>query len=381
MLYQKAVTVSNFIIMKYLFSIIVFLHGAIHLMGFVKGFKLAQIQSLSSEISVTSAIFWIIAFALFTMSAINFLLDKNLWLVFAIGAVVISSALIISTWSDAKFGMIPNVIILAVVMFSISSLNLNKMFTRETQTILSGTDVSASKIFTDMDAKKLPAPVYKWIQSTGMIGKPVIKSAYIKQKALMKMKPEQKNWIPAEAEQYTVMGVPAFIWTVDMNLMPLISIKGRDKFVNGKGEMLIKMNSLINLVNEKGQRMDEGTIQRYLGELVWYPSLALSPYISWENIDEFSAKATMNYNGTSGSGTFYFDKKGDFIKFIAFRFKGNEADAKRNPWVLTVDGYAVFEGIKVPSKMKATWETDEGNWTWLDLEITDIKYNINTIIN
>lgn len=255
------------------------------------------------------------------------------------------------------------------------------MITHETQKILSGIDSFALKIINDSDVKELPAPVYKWMHNTGMIGKPAIQSAYIKQKALMKMKPDQKDWKPAEAEQYTTMDVPAFIWTVNMKMAPLISIKGRDKFVNGKGEMLIKMNSLINVVNEKGERMDEGTIQRYLGELVWYPSLALSPYIAWEAIDNYSAKATMNYKGTTGSGTFYFDKKGDFIKFVALRFNGNNADAKRYPWILTVEDYTVFEGIKVPSKMKATWKLYEGDWTWLYLEITDIKYNIKTIIN
>ncbi len=258
---------------------------------------------------------------------------------------------------------------------------MNKMITRETDEILYSVKKDAPVIITDPDIQKLPAPVQRWMRGTGITGKPAIQSAYIKQNALMKMKPEQKDWIPAEAEQYTVMDYPAFIWTVNMNMAPLIKIKGRDKFVDGKGEMLIKMNSLFNVVNEKGERMDEGTLQRYLGELVWFPSLALSPYIAWETIDNYSAKATMNYKGTSGSGTFYFDEKGDFIKFIALRYKGNKADAKRYPWILTVDEYAVFEGVKVPSKMKATWKLDEGDWTWLDLEITDIKYNINTIIN
>ncbi len=271
--------------------------------------------------------------------------------------------------------MIPNMIILVVVMISFSSLSMNKMITRETQKILSGIDSSASKIINDSDVKELPAPVYKWMQNTGIIEKPVINTAYVKQKALMKMKVGDRAWKMAEAEQYTSMNVPAFIWTVKMDMMPLVKIRGRDKFVEGKGEMLIKLNSLINVVKEKGERMDEGTLQRFLGEIVWYPSMALSPFITWDPIDELSAKATMNYKGTSGSGTFHFNEDGDFIKFVAHRFMGNEEDAIRYPWELTVNDYAVFEGIKVPSKMKATWKLDEEDWTWLDLEVTEIKYN------
>ena len=362
--------------MKYIFSILILLHGAIHIMGFLKGFKIAQISNLQMDISPASGLFWLIAFLLFALSAVGFALGKDFWLYFVVPALIISIFLVISTWSDAKYGMIPNVIILTVAIFSFSSCSMNKMIARETEEILNATKTSEPVIITESAIQELPAPVQRWIRSTGIIGKPAINAARVSQKALMKMKPEQQDWQTARAEQYTTTNPPAFIWTVNMKMAPLIKIKGRDKFVAGKGEMLIKINSLINVVNEKGTRMDEGTLQRFLGELVWFPSLALSPYISWEAIDDSSAKATMTYKETTGSGTFYFNDKGDFVKFVALRFMGNKSDAKRYPWVLTVEDYAVFEGIKVPSKMKATWELEDGDWTWLDLEISSIEYNI-----
>ena len=362
--------------MKYIFSIFIFMHGAIHIMGFLKGSKIAQISNLQTDISPVSGIFWLIAFLMYALSAVGFALGKDFWLFVVVPALIISAFLVISTWSDAKFGMIPNLIILLVAVVSLSSCSMNKMITRETEEILNAAKTPEPIIITEAAIQELPVPVQQWMHSTGIIGKPAINAARVSQKALMKMKPEQQDWQTAEAEQYTTTNPPAFIWTVNMKMAPLIKIKGRDKFVAGKGEMLIKINSLINVVNEKGTRMDEGTLQRFLGELVWYPSLALSPYITWEAIDETSAKAIMTYKGTNGSGTFHFNEKGDFVKFVALRFMGNKPDARRYPWVLTVEDYAVFEGIKVPSKMKATWKLDKGDWTWLDLEINSIKYNI-----
>ena len=361
--------------MKCIFSILVLLHGAIHIMGFAKGFKIAQISNLQTDISPVLGIFWLFAFLLFAISAVGFALGKDFWLYFALPAVIISGLLVISAWSDAKYGMMPNLIILVVAIFSFSSCSMNKMIVCETKEILDAAKTSELVITTEEAIQELPTPVQHWMRSTGIIGKPAINNARVSQKALMKMKPEQKDWSIAEAEQYTTVNPPAFIWTVNMKMAPLIKIKGRDKFTAGKGEMLIKINSLVNVVNEKGSRMDEGTLQRFLGELVWFPSLALSPYISWEAIDDTTAKATMTYKETTGSGTFYFNENGDFVKFVAMRYMGNKDDAKRYPWVLTVDDYAVFEGIKVPSKMKATWKLDEGNWTWLDLEIISIEYN------
>jgi len=156
----------------------------------------------------------------------------------------------------------------------------------------------------------------------------------------------------------------------------LAHIKGRDKFTDGKGEMLIRLNSLLNVVNEKGPKMDEGTMQRFLGEMVWYPSAALSPYVTWDPLDDRSAKATMSYLGTSGSGVFYFNENGDFTRFSAMRFMGNEPGAKRHEWIIRVKDYATFDHIRVPSKMEALWKLEQGDWTWLQLEIEDLQFNI-----
>ena len=211
--------------------------------------------------------------------------------------------------------------------------------------------------------------------SSGVVGKPKPQTVYLTQKFDMKLKPEQENWYKADAEQYFTTENPAFIWTVKLSMSPLIKIIGRDKFVDGKGEMQMKMNSIIHLGKETGEKMDEGTLQRYLGEMVWFPSALLNPYITWEEMDSLTAKATMTYRGTSGSGIFHFDEKGDFVRFTTMRYMGNDPDARRYEWLITVDDHSVFEGIRMPSKMRATWKLDEGDWTWCIIEITDLVYD------
>ena len=192
----------------------------------------------------------------------------------------------------------------------------------------------------------------------------------------MKMKPEQEKWTDAYAEQYFTIDKPAFIWKVNMQMMPFMDIVGRDKFFEGKGEMLIKILSLIPVVNNRdNEKINSGTIQRYLGEIVWFPSAALIPYITWEQIDNLSAKALMTYKGTSGSGVFYFDEDGNFTKYIAQRYMGTDEDAKLKEWIITVSESRVMHDIKIPVKMEATWKLEGGDWTWLKLEITDIEYN------
>jgi hypothetical protein len=222
----------------------------------------------------------------------------------------------------------------------------------------------------------LPDPVQNWLMVSGVVGREPVRTVRLRQEVHLKMKPEQKDWTDARAEQYYSTDPPAFIWHVDMEMLPLIGVQGRDKFVGGRGSMLIKLLSLIPIVDESdNEKLNTGALQRYLGEIVWFPSAALSPYITWEPLDAFSARATMTYSGTTGSGTFFFNKKGDFEKFSALRWMGSGDEASQHEWVITVEAYRTMDGIRIPSACRATWKLPDGDWTWLELEITEITYN------
>ncbi len=123
------------------------------------------------------------------------------------------------------------------------------------------------------------------------------------------------------------------------------------------------------------KKINQGTLQRYLGEIVWFPTAAVSPYIKWEEVDSMTAKATMTYKGTTGSALFYFNENGDFVKFSAMRYMGTDNDSQLKEWTITLNEYKIYDGIKIPVKGEATWKLNNGNFTWYNLEIFDVKYN------
>ncbi|WP_372649818.1 DUF6544 family protein [Draconibacterium sp.] len=77
---------------------------------------------------------------------------------------------------------------------------------------------------------ELPEPIKRWLEVSGVVGKEIIYTVWLKQKAKMKMKPGQEKWNDATAEQYFTIQNPAFVRKVKMNLSPFIKITGRDKF-------------------------------------------------------------------------------------------------------------------------------------------------------
>jgi len=361
--------------MRYLFLGIIFIHGLIHLLGFIHGSGLGEVKGLTIPVSKSMAFLWLIASFLVIIYGIAYFADCRYNWLFGFFAFVLSQILIIIYWKDAKFGTIPNAVIIILSIISYGYFNFQNLVQQETIRLISQVKTLDNKVVSQQDIKNLPGPVKRWLYSSGIVGKPYIMIGRVLQEAEMKIKPEQKKWFSAKAIQYTTIDLPGFIWSVDVKMNSLVGFQGRDKFENGKGEMLIKLNSLIKVALGRGEKINEGTIQRYIGEMVWFPSLALSPYIKWQEVDNNSAIATMEYEGTKASGTFYFNAEGDFVKFTAMRFMGNEPLAKKYQWVLLVEDYKFFEGIKVPSKMTATWKLEKEDWTWLKLEIKDIKYN------
>jgi hypothetical protein len=221
----------------------------------------------------------------------------------------------------------------------------------------------------------LPAPVQRWLQYSGIIGKAAAVTVRLRQKGSMRLKPDQKEWIPCTAEQYFTTAEPSFIWQLSMRLMPGMPVSGRDKFEGGRGSMDIRLWSLLPLARASGQKVDEGALQRYLAELCWFPSAAISPHITWEAINDTTAKATMTYGGTTGSVCYHFNEKGEVTACRASRYKDAGPEAVREQWGGTVIAYGALAGIRIPVAMEVTWFLKSGPFTWYRVEITDLAFN------
>ncbi|MFO7862532.1 MAG: DUF6544 family protein [Salinivirgaceae bacterium] len=362
--------------MKNLQTAFIALHGFIHLIGFIKGWFPWQMPGENLAISKGSGILWLVTAGLFIAAAVAFHRVHAYWHILAVTGVILSLILVVVYWNYAKFGLIPNAIVVLFIVSALSACSLNKKIAEESKLVYAAAKQAQDEPITKDAIQHLPESVQKWLEISGVVGRHPINSVFLQQNFLMKLKPEQENWYRAEAKQLFSVHEPAFIWTVRVPMSSLITVRGRDRFYKGKGEMLMKMNSIIKLGNEKGSKMDEGTLQRFLGEIVWFPSAALSSYITWERVESNVAKATMKYGGTVGEGYFYFNDDGDIERYVANRYKGNDTDAQKYDWIVRIIDYKEFEGVRIPVEMDATWRLEEGDWTWCKITLTDVRYDV-----
>lgn len=265
---------------------------------------------------------------------------------------------------------------LVVILFVVSgtaSFFFNRNVEREVVQLFN-TVRTADDVVTQEELAGLPDNVQQWLEYTGIVGKERIRAARLQQRADMRLAVDQP-WMPVEATQYFTVDEPGFIWQATVKAAPGIKIAARDKYASGRGSMLIKPLSLITLADSQGSEMDQGAMLRYLAETIWFPSAALSDYISWEEIDHYNAKATMSYGGVTASGIFTFNDVGEVIRFEAERYGEFGGEFRLETWSIPLRDYREFAGIRIPTKGDVTWKFSSGDYNWFNFEVLDVEYN------
>lgn len=362
--------------MRIALIILVGIHGFIHLLGFLKAFGISEFNGMHQSISRVSGFFWGMEFLLFAITLVLIAIRSDLWWTFGLLASIISQILIFNHWSDAKFGTIANIIILVASLIAYSSYKFKNGIKKERIALFDQSENIQNKIVSTEDIAALPQAVQRWLNYSGVIGKPMVANVHLRQKLELKLKPEQEEWSKGTAEQYFSCQPPAFNWYLSTSIKTFLPVVGRDKFEDGEAEMRIKLFSFIPVATIKNnEKINQAALQRYLAEIVWFPSAAVSNYIQWEALDENTARASMEYMGTKGTGVFYFDEQGQFQKFIAMRYK-DASDTETTEWVVSASKTEERNGIKIPTECIASWNLNSGQWTWLKLRIKAIAYNV-----
>lgn len=255
----------------------------------------------------------------------------------------------------------------------VGALAFNRMADAEMERLLA-VKANASRPITAHDLAPLPAPVQRWLRQAQVMGKRPIQAVRLTQRARLRLNPEQ-NWMAAEAQQTFCVDNPGFVWKVNIQMNPLLKIVGRDKYVEGRGEMLIKLLGLIPVAEAQGPEIDQGTMLRFLAEMVWFPTAALSSYLSWEEVSENQARATMTYGGQSVSGVFTFTDEGYVQSFSAQRYMESNGQYSLEEWLVKAVEHKDFGGIVIPYKAQVVWNLDTGPFHWFSCELESVEYS------
>ena len=220
----------------------------------------------------------------------------------------------------------------------------------------------------------LPEPVQQYLTYTGVVGTPWVENVFLKQRGKFRLGLD-KPWMPVNAEEWYTIDPPSFRWDARFKIAGLPLLRVKDKYEAGHGAMLGKAVGLFKVVDACGEEIDQGSMMRYLNEMIFFPTAFLGDNISWEQVDTHTADVTLTDCGKSVTGRLFFDEVGRITNFVAMRYRSTGDTFTLDPWSTPVTGYGVFAGLNLPTSGQAVWNLPSGDLVYVELKITELNYN------
>jgi len=200
--------------------------------------------------------------------------------------------------------------------------------------------------------ESLPEPVRRHMRYAIPTSRGPIGTARLKHDGFFRTKPDQ-GWLPIEGEEYFTIRRPGFVWDASIRLAPFLWIEARDCVLKGRGHMLVNVCSTFTVADARGAETDQGSLLRWLAEVVWFPFGFVGEAIQWEAVDERSARATIMEGGSPVSAIFEGDEEGKFVRLSANRYRDvGGGEAVLTPWLGLCRDYREFDGVRVPADIE-----------------------------
>jgi hypothetical protein len=358
------------------------LHGLIHLMGFLKAFGLADLAQLTMPISKPVGMVWLAGTVALLAAALSlFAAPRMFWLVGAV-AILISQFVIVSSWSDAKFGTLLNLVVLVAVVhaaYARGPFGLRAVYDAEVRRSLTGAmPVVTEPLVTDADLASLPSPVQRYLRFAGVVGQPRVRNYRIRFVGRIRGAADAP-WMSFTAEQVSVVGGPSRLFMMDARMkgMPVDVLH---TYLNGEARMRVRLLSLYPMVNTGGAAFTAAeTVTVFNDMCVMAPATLTTPAITWRTIDEQTAEGTFTNAGHTIRGTLHFDASGALVNFSSDDRPGLAADGTTlvaQRWTTPLRDYRWFGATRIASHGDARYAPASGEFTYGEFDLQEVAYNV-----
>ncbi|MBQ4819699.1 DUF6544 family protein [Aquimarina sp. MMG016] len=252
------------------------------------------------------------------------------------------------------------VVIVTIVFIGISSIQRN--VNQEKNALF--TSNNEDKLISKDDLDSFPDLMKNYLINVKVIGKPKYCNAVFSQKGKIRTNPE-KDWLPFTATQYISSYNPGFIWNA--KAFPMLI---RDKYQEENGEVKISLLGLKKIAQHSGPEVDQSSLGRYFGELIWFPIGFLDSDIFWEQLDTKTVKGVISKGGIKLEGHFIFDENGMIDSFKTKRYR----DTVLENFIGEVGKYKDYDGVLIPETMTAIWDLKDTRLEYFKADIID--YNL-----
>lgn len=359
-----------------IYLIIIFLHGLIHLPGFVKAFGLKEVNELTLPVSRPMGLLWLLAAILLLVYGIlHSVHARYAWLI-GLLAVALSQTLVILFWKDARFGSVPNLLILLVVLVSLGGFLIRDGFSAQVKEDFQRNRTASVDILTEKDMAHLPAPVQKYLRFTRSVGQQKVRNFRAEFTGRMRSKPKD-DWMQLKSVQYNFIEHPSRYFYMEAQKMGLPAT-GLHTYRDASATFRVKMLNWLPVVDAKGDKLSQAETVTLFNDMCFIaPPTLIDPGTDWETINDTTVKAIFRNGTFSISAVLYFNAEGQLVNFISNdRFDTDGRRYDNFPWATPVADYRMINGYMLPGRANLIYKRKDGDFVYGELVFKSVKYNL-----
>jgi hypothetical protein len=363
--------------MRFAFAALILLHGLIHLLGFGKA--LGWAVPIQQAISKPRGFMWLLAAALFTVAAVLLVARRSSWWLPALPAVVLSQALIVHAWHDAKFGTIANLLVLlplVVTLLDYRPSSYSRIYRREVKERLS-TAPAKNALVTSNDLAHLPSAVRRYLELTGTVGRPRVHNVHVTMHGQIRPSMDA-DWMEFEVDQHSFFDDPARLFLLRASRLG-VPFDAYHLYAGPSATMQVRVASLLQVVDARGPEMNRSeTVTMFNDMCLLAPATLIDRKISWKELDSRTVAATFENASYTIAAVLSFNEAGELVDFQSDD-RYLSADGKtytKYRWSTPMRDYRDFDGRRLATRGEASWRLPEGEFVYGRIEIRTIEYNL-----
>jgi len=231
---------------------------------------------------------------------------------------------------------------------------------------------------TEADGASLPEPVRRWLQRSGAIGKPPLRSFHIVYDALMFNQPGHRS-LPGPAEQFNIVAQPLrrlFFMSSRMFGLPMAVLHD---YEGSEASMRVRVARLFDAVDQSNADLARTETVTLLNDLCfWAPSSLVGPPFAWQALDAQHTDVVFTNGPHRVRATLVFDDSGDLVDFTSDDRSQMQRDGslQRLHWSTPMQDHQVIDGRRVPMRGEAIWHRPEGAFVYGRFVVRRIRFDV-----
>jgi hypothetical protein len=180
-----------------------------------------------------------------------------------------------------------------------------------------------------------------------------------------------------EAQEFFTTQSPNYLWDARLQTNKFFWVKTIDSYINGKGNMLIKVNSSITITDAWNIEMNKSGLFRYFSEALLFPtSLLPSQNLLWNILDSNKAEIKFKDKNNSIVAKVFFNREGMIEKIATEdKYRSTKKGYMKTHYTIYYSNYKLIKDkFIIPMHYEVEWSLPNGKFRYGKFDVKNIFY-------